>query len=177
MIRFREYPLLNTPNMVAMVMRAAAEGPATIEECVAALEGLLRQAGEHPPFRPEEVATRLESVARMLTEARLLLSVGDGSFVLSERGEVVLADHPQGFDAADLMAFPEFSRYVRGLNGRLGGRGRPLDPREGGYDRGFSAYWSGQAPSDNPFSPDTADHQAWENGWSEALDEDHLPKA
>ena len=47
-----------------------------------------------------------------------------------------------------------------------------MDPRAGGYDQGFYAYWSGQGPADNPYAPDSADHLAWENGWSEALDED-----
>ena len=168
MIRFREYPLLNTPNMVATVLRAAEAGPVTLAGCVQRLLWLLGQAGEHPPFGPADVAARMEVVLRNLTEARLVAPEGMG-LILTPRGRAVLAEHPQGFDAADMMAYPEFSRYVRGLNG-----GRPvLDPRAGGYDRGYAAYWSGQGPGDNPFASDTADHQAWENGWSEALDEDH----
>ena len=47
-----------------------------------------------------------------------------------------------------------------------------LDPRAGGYDQGFYAYWNGEGPADNPHPPDSVDHLAWENGWSEALDED-----
>lgn len=171
MIRFREYPLLNTPNMVATVMRAASSRPVTLEGCVAALESVLGRAEEHPPFRSDEIADRLRVVVRMLTDARLLVDVGDAAFALTPRGRTVLADHPEGFDAADLMAFPDFARHVRALDRRTAA----LDPRAGGYDRGFAAYWSGHAPADNPYSPDTADHQAWENGWSEALDEDHQP--
>ena len=66
------------------------------------------------------------------------------------------------------MAYPEFARYIRGLDLRRTG----LDPRAGGYDQGFYAYWNGEGPADNPHPPDSADHLAWENGWSEALDED-----
>ena len=29
-MRFREYPLLNTPNMVVTILREAREGPATL---------------------------------------------------------------------------------------------------------------------------------------------------
>ena len=48
---FREYPLLNTPSMVLVILReAAGEGPATIAGCVAHLRALLDQAREHPPF-------------------------------------------------------------------------------------------------------------------------------
>ena len=66
------------------------------------------------------------------------------------------------------MVYPEFARYIRGLELRRG----PIDARAGGYDQGYDAYWSGESPADNPFPPDSADHLAWENGWSEALDED-----
>jgi hypothetical protein len=105
---------------------------------------------------------------RYLSEAKLLAPGPDGAFTLTERGRAALAEHPEGFDTPDLMVYPEFARYIRSLELRRG----PLDPRAGGYDQGFYAYWTGDAPADNPYSPDSADHLAWENGWSEALDED-----
>ena len=165
---FREYPLLNTPNMVIVILRAAAEGPATRDGCVARLQALLDRADEHPPFTAADVATRLEMLIRYLTEARLLAPGEAGVFTLTERGRAALDAHPAGFDTADLMVYPEFARYIRGLQFRRG----PLDARAGGYDQGFYAYWSGETPADNPYGSDSADHLAWENGWSEALDED-----
>jgi hypothetical protein len=167
-LRFREYPLLNTPNMVAIILREAAGGVATLEGCAARLQTLLERADEHPPFGPEEVALRLEMLIRYLAEARLIAHAPEGTFGLTARGRAALAEHPAGFDAADLMVYPEFARYIRGLGLRRGG----MDPRAGGYDAGFYAYWSGEGPADNPYPPDSADHLAWENGWSEALDED-----
>jgi hypothetical protein len=165
---FREYPLLNTPNVVVVILRTAAEGAATLADCAARLQSLLDRAGEHPPFGPRDVASRLEMLIRYLTEAGLLAPGTGGSFTLTQRGRAALDEHPQGFDTADLMVYPEFARYVRSLGRRRG----PIDARAGGYDQGFSAYWSGEMPADNPFPADTADHLAWENGWSEALDED-----
>ena len=106
-------------------------------------------------------------LVRYLTEAKLL-APADGGFATTARGRAALAEHPQGFDTADLMVYPEFARYIRGLELRRAG----LDPRAGGYDQGFYAYWTGELPADNPYPPDSADHLAWENGWSEALDED-----
>jgi hypothetical protein len=167
-MRFREYPLLNTPNMVVVILREAARGPATLAGCTAELQALLARADEHPPFDAGDVASRLEMLVRYLTEGRLLAPAEAGAFTLTERGRAALAEHPTGFDTADLMVFPEFARYIRGLQLRRG----TLDPRAGGYDQGFYAYWSGESPADNPFGPDSADHLAWENGWSEALDED-----
>ena len=167
-MRFREYPLLNTPNMVVTILRTASEGRATLAACAARLQALLGQADEHPPFGPEEVASRLDMLIRYLAEAKLVLPGSDGTFTTTERGRAALAEHPEGFDTADLMVYPEFARYLRGLELRR----RPLDPRTGGYDQGFYAYWTGETPADNPHAPDSADHLAWENGWSEALDED-----
>lgn len=167
-MRFREYPLLSTPSMVATILRAA-EGEATVADCTRRLTSLLDRLDEHPPFGPDEVASRLGMLVRYLTEARLLAPGPGGSFTLTERGRAALADHPEGFDTADLMAYPEFARHLAGLRRRRG----PLDdPRPGGYDAGFEAYWAGQGPVDNPYDPDNVDHLAWENGWSEALDED-----
>jgi hypothetical protein len=167
-MRFREYPLLNSPNMVVTILREAQEGPATLKNVAARLQALLDQADEHPPFGPGDVASRLELLIRYLSEATLLAPGPDGAFTLTERGRAALAEHPEGFDTPDLMVYPEFARYIRSLELRRG----PLDPRAGGYDQGFYASWTGDAPADNPYSPDSADHLAWENGWSEALDED-----
>jgi hypothetical protein len=167
-MRFRECPLLNSPNMVVTILREAQEGPATLTNVAARLQALLDQADEHPPFGPGDVASRLEMLIRYLSEAKLLAPGPDGAFTLTERGRAALAEHPEGFDTPDLMVYPEFARYIRSLELRRG----PLDPRAGGYDQGFYAYWTGDAPADNPYSPDCADHLAWENGWSEALDED-----
>jgi hypothetical protein len=167
-MRFREYPLLNTPSMVLIVLRRGLEPPATLADCAAELRALLDRAGEHPPFGPADMASRLEMLLRYLGEAGLVAPAGDGGFGTTERGRAALAAHPQGFDTADLMVYPAFARYIRGLERRRGG----MDPRAGGYDQGFYAYWSGEMPADNPYPPDSADHLAWENGWSEALDED-----
>ena len=167
-MRFREYPLLNAPNLVVIILKQGAEAPATLDDCAATLADLLARADEHPPFGPKEVAVRLEMLINYLTEARLLQPAGGGAFVTTARGKAALDEHPQGLDTADLMAYPEFARYIRGLDLRRTG----LDPRAGGYDQGFYAYWDGDGPADNPHPLDSADHLAWENGWSEALDED-----
>lgn len=167
-MRFREYPLLNTPNMVAVLLHTAAAGPATLDACTDALFTSLEQADERPPFSREEVAARLAMLARYLGEAGLMAGTPADGYVLTERGRAALAEYPQGLDTADLTQFPDFARFLRALDRR-----RPVaDARAAGYDLGYSAYWSGRAPADNPYSPDSADHLAWENGWSEALDEE-----
>ena len=119
-MRFGEYPLLNAPNLVVIILKQGAEAPATLDDCAASLAALLARADEHPPFGPKEVAGRLEMLIRYLTEARLLQPAGGGTFVATARGRAALDEHPQGFDTADLMAYPEFARYIRGLDLRRG---------------------------------------------------------
>lgn len=165
---FREFPLLNTPSLVLVLLRGAEDGTATVAGATAAVRALLARAGEAPPVADAEIAGRLATLVDFLASAKLLAVAPDGSFETTERGRAALRDHPQGLDVADLMAWPEFARHVRGLDARRTG----TDTRAGGYDQGFDAYWSGLRPADNPFAPDSADHLAWENGWSEALDED-----
>lgn len=168
-MRFREYPLLNTPNMVVVVLREAATGATTLDACALSLRQLLDRADEHPPFGPEDVASRLETVVGYLDEAKLIVATENGGFRITDRGAAALRDHPSGLDTADLMHYPEFAAYIRALEAR---RSEATATPAGGYDQGFYAYWTGETPADNPYPPDSADHLAWENGWSEALDED-----
>lgn len=165
-MEFREYPLLNTPNMSVVVLKTARNGRATVEDCAQALEAMLDRADEHPPFAREEVRRRLDLIVGYLDEARLLSRDAEGHFGLTPRGRKALAEHPQGFTRADLMAFPEFARYILAV-----AQGRSeADPRMAAHDLGFAAYQSGALPSDNPYGPDTIDHLAWENGWFDAMD-------
>jgi len=83
-MRFREYPLLNAPNLVVLILRQGEGAPATLDDCAATLRDLLERADEHPPFGPKDVAVRLEMLIRYLTEARLLEPAGGGAFVTTE---------------------------------------------------------------------------------------------
>lgn len=166
-MHFRDHPLLNTPHLNLVILKQA-DGGATVEDCARRLEALLERADEHPPVTPDELRRRLDSLRRNLTRARLLTPPEDHRFRLTARGREALDEHPAGFDTADLMRYREFADHVHRASVDRAG----MDPRARGYDEGFNAYWSGKAATDNPYRPDTVDHLAWENGWSEALDED-----
>ena len=89
---FREYPPLNTPNLVAVLLRAAETVPSTIGQAQAALAARLAQAGEHPPFGPADVAPRFSEppmTAGVCFFAASLLLCGQTSwstFFGSQRG-------------------------------------------------------------------------------------------
>ena len=169
-MRFREHPLLNTPHLSTVLLRAAARGSATVAECAAQLSAVLEEVGEHPPVEPSEIHRRLDLLREDLTVARLIAPVGVDRFTLTERGRKALEEHPAGFARADLTIFPEYAAYVRRRSRR--DPGLPADdPRGSAYDQGFAAYFEGRSLADNPYEPDTVDHLAWENGWSEAVDE------
>jgi len=177
-MHFREFPLLNTPHLMLVILREAARGETSLDSVQARLDELLALARESPPYGAAEIRARLDLLRRYLTEARLIApGSASGSapseadrFTITSRGREALAEHPQGFDLADLMAYPEFARFIRAL-ARARAEGR-MDPRTPAYDEGYAAYRAAARLADNPYPSDSIDHLAWENGWFEALDED-----
>ncbi len=167
-MHFREFPLLNTPNLMLVILREAAAGETSVEGCARRLDTLLALTDEHPPYGETEILARLDALCRYLEEARMIAPAGEGRFAITPRGREALAEHPSGFDLADLMVYPEFAEFIR----RLARAREQMDPRTPAYDEGFADYRAGARLAANPYPTDTVDHQAWENGWFEALDAD-----
>lgn len=162
-----DYPLLNRPNLVAILLRAAGDGPAGIDDCVHRFRAALTAARERDRLPEAELGARFAGLAAELTAARLLEDLGGGQFALTDRGRGLLTRHPGGFDTDRLMAYPEFEAYIRDRNRALGAS----DARLKAYDEGFIAALSGLRLTENPYTPNTVDHLSWENGWAEARDE------
>lgn len=163
-----DVPLLNTPNLVALVLRAAEVGAASAELCADRLEALFRKTGEDPPVGRDELVGRCGKTVGWLRAAGLL-EADDRAWKLSARGREALAEHPRGMDLADLAGYPEFADYLDAETvaaRRTGARA----PSETAYDQGFAARHAGVAFTENPHGFGTADHQKWETGWCEALD-------
>jgi ribosome modulation factor len=165
-MQFRDHPLLNTPNLTSLLLRSAAEGATSADAVLAELEALMARAKESPPVARDEIRSRLETLQGELSLAGLLAPAGPGQFGLTRRGRTALSEHPSGLSRADLMAYPEFAARVATQSRSQ----TSSDPHARAYDAGFDACLTGKAAAENPHPPDTADHQAWENGWSEALD-------
>jgi restriction system protein len=161
-----EYPLLNRPALMLLVLKAAAERPVTMRQCRERLDAELARIHEKPDVSEPAIAAELEEVGKHLLAARLL-EPGDGDALsLTRRGRQVLAAHPMGVDETVLARFPEYRAFIRDF-----ARRRTVDdPRILRYDEGFAAQQEGRSLSENPYPADTADHLAWENGWSEARD-------
>ena len=163
-----DFPLLNRPALMLLVLKTAAYGPATLADCRARLADELRRIHEHPDVPDRAIAAELREVRAHLLAAGLL-APGDGDTVsLTARGRKVLDGHPLGVDETVLATFPEYRAFLRGFTRRKS----MDDPRPGSYDAGYTARREGAAMSENPHPPDSVDHQAWENGWSEAAEED-----
>lgn len=165
-----DYPLLNTPNLVALILREADAGMATAEGCADRLAGLF---GGEPPVDRDSLLARCARHARWLGEAGLI-EPRDGGWRLTDRGRDALSAHPNGMDLDALAAFPRFAAYLdaRDAAERPQG-GRPA--RATAYDEGFAARNAGAAFTDNPYDFSSADHGLWEKGWCEALDEAEGP--
>lgn len=162
-----EFPLLNRPALMLLALKAAEERPASLDDCIERLKLDLARARENPPVHADEIAAALGAVRDELVAAALLIPAGEGRLALTGRGRDVLHEHPMGVDETVLMQFAEYRAFILEF-----ARRRTLDdPRAARYSEGYSAYQAGLGLADNPFSPDTIDHLAWENGWSEARDD------
>jgi restriction system protein len=140
---------------------------ATLDDCIRQLRTLLRVAQEPPLTDPEELRERLEVVRDKLLRAGLIRSVGLDGFEITERGRRVLEENPRGVDESLLIRFPEYRDAVAE---RAAG-GLPGLTAEA-YDAGYAAYLAGRMLADNPHPPDRRDHLDWQNGWSQARDDE-----
>jgi ribosome modulation factor len=173
-MELEDYPLLNEPNIMLIALRTAAEGPATPDSCSRRLLKSLGHAGESPPPDLAPLHRRVETAFRCLSIAGLLDQAGNGRYVITQRGRQVLRDHPMGVDSSVLVSFPEFRSYIyrprqeKPEKAESDPFGRPLSA----YDEGYSASLHGREITDNPYEFDATGHIEWENGWSEAHEED-----
>ena len=163
-----EYPLLNRPALMLLVLKAAGEHPVTQRDCRARLAADLDRIHERPDVPERVIAAELDEVGKHLEAARLVTRDGNGAFSLTARGRQVLAEHPFGVDETVLASFAEYRTFIAAFARRK----TVDDPRPSRYDEGHAAQQEGCSLSENPYPPDSVDHLAWENGWSEARDTD-----
>jgi hypothetical protein len=163
-----EFPLLNRPALMLLVLKVAADGPATLRDCRARLAVDLGRIHERPEVPEALIVAELEEVHGHLVAAGLLAPAEGDVFGVTDRGRKVLAAHPLGVDETVLATFPEDRVFLR----HFARRKTFDDPCLRRYDEGFAARREGQSLSENPHPPDTIDHLAWENGWSEAEESD-----
>jgi hypothetical protein len=163
-----EYPLLNRPVLMLLVLRAASEHPVTLRACRDRLGEELARIHERPDVPEAVIAAEFEEVGKHLEAARLLVRDGQGALSLTPRGRQVLHEHPLGVDETVLALFAEYRKFINAFAPRK----TVDDPRPARYDEGYAAQQDGRSLSENPYPPDSVDHLAWENGWSEARDTD-----
>lgn len=158
--------LINTPNLMMLILHETQSGPATVEGCVAHLDRLAEKTGETLPLDRPEIEARIAGHMRYLSAARLIEQHTDG-WRLTDRGREALTRHPKGFDLSDMMEYPEFADYMLARKHHAAG----MDARAGSYDQGYAAGLEGQPMAANPYTETTVDHQSWENGWMQALED------
>ncbi|MEX0302412.1 MAG: hypothetical protein AB3N24_08320 [Leisingera sp.] len=162
-----DFPLLSAASLVALILHKAADGPVTLNSCEEALASLFRQARERPGLQAAELRARLAGHLSDLEIARILAPEQNRSWQLTRRGRQALKRHPEGLDQTDLAKYPEFAAHLRDTAHHPCG----MDPREDSFDQGYHARRSGVRFTANPYAFDEADHQAWESGWMEALED------
>ncbi|MDX6752277.1 hypothetical protein SH611_20930 [Geminicoccaceae bacterium 1502E] len=161
-----EPTLLHEPDLMLALLRGAEEGPVSLGETRGRLAAMRARAGLPPCRDTGELERRLEVAARMLEVAGALAPSHGQRFTLTPRGRELLREHPGGLDQTVLARFPEFLAWIETRSCPHGDD----DPRPAAYTAGTRAFHTGKSLTDNPHSMDTADHLAWQNGWSEARD-------
>ncbi|MCA8879179.1 MAG: hypothetical protein KDA73_04300 [Rhodobacteraceae bacterium] len=164
-----DVPLLSTPSLTALILHQAAAGPVTLDSLSAALDALFDTANVAPAASLDERRALLDNQLAELAVAGLLRQGEDG-LRLTDRGQDALFRHPNGVDGSDLVAYPEYAAHVRRTESAPAG----MDPRGSSYDEGYAARRSGQNFTANPYTLNTVDHQSWENGWMQALDDESV---
>ena len=161
-----DLPLVNTPNLMMLILHEAQSGAASVESCAAHLSRLADKTDERLPLARAEIDARISAHLRYLSAARLVEQHMDG-WRLTDRGRDALLRHPKGFDLADMMEYPEFADYMHARAHSAAG----MDARAASYDEGYSALVDGLQMTANPYTENTVDHQSWENGWMQALED------
>jgi restriction system protein len=163
-----ESPLLHEPDLMLAALRVAAKGTGTLDACIEQLRRLRRCAQVRELVPEAEVRERLESVVGRLDRAQLIERPTTCSWRITARGRQVLAEHPDGVDDSVLIRFASF-RSADEPTAEL--HEAPVPPRSH-YDLGYEAYGRGRGLADNPHPPDVRAALDWENGWSQARDDD-----
>jgi hypothetical protein len=169
-----EAPLLQEPDLMLAVLRVAAVKAGTLDDCIDHLRTLRQCAQIYEPMPEAEVRARLEAAEAKLRRAGLIEAPAPGRFRITARGQQVLDANPDGVDDTVLIQLPEF----RPVNGHAGTAAAvPAAPAaaqrtaDTEYHRGFEAFLAGVGLADNPHPPDVRAYLDWENGWSQARDE------
>jgi restriction system protein len=165
-----ERPLLHEPDLMLAILRVAALGEGTLDDCLAHLRQLLRRAKEPALEDEHALRARLDEARHRLEQARLIEPVNRERFRITPRGQSVLVENPQGVDDTVLMQFPEFRAAI------IPEHARPAPPATApaAYERGYTAHLAGLSLADNPYPTDSAGHLEWENGWSQARDDGQM---
>ncbi len=158
------------------LLKVASRGEATVDGALRSLQRTLERAHEDRDVSPEAIRPRLTMARRHLLAARLLEETAAGRVRITERGRRVLREHPMGVDDSVLMAFPEFRDFIHRASERPPvDYPAPPERHSKEYQEGYIAYRRGRSAADNPYGADSVNHLAWQNGWSEARDEDSAP--
>ncbi|MGH6900971.1 MAG: hypothetical protein ACREJ5_31195 [Geminicoccaceae bacterium] len=163
-----ESPLLHEPDLMLAVLRVANAGSGTLDDCLEHLRQLRRFAQVDEPMPEAEVRAQLETARAKLRRAGLIEIGAAGRLRITACGRQVLADNPGGVDATVLMQL----RAPRPVNGHHTAVSSSSRTSSIDYQRGYGAYLAGAKLADNPYPPDVRAYLDWENGWSQARDDD-----
>lgn len=159
-----DIPLLHFPDLALAVLRAGAEVPATLDDAARLVARSRTQAREHAPIDDTDLIAHLNGARLHLKAAHAIEMLDTTRFRITPRGMALLRTHADGVDDGVLTDYPEFRAWLAATRYH----GRPENPHAREFGDGWVALLRGAALEDNPFPSDTAQHEAWRDGWRES---------
>ena len=163
-------PLLHQPDLMLAVLRVAAAGSGTLDDCLEHLRQLRRFAQVEEPVPEAEVRAQLQEARAKLHRACLIEVGPAGRCRITARGRRILAENPGGIDDTVLMRLSA----PRPVNGDRPARSSFKRTASIEYQSGYGAYLGGARLAENPHAPDVRAYLDWENGWSQARDDEAI---
>jgi hypothetical protein len=160
--------LLHESDLVLAVLRVAAAGAGTLDDCLEYLRRMRRYARVGEPMPEADVRARLDAIQAKLRLTGLIEVNAAGRSRITAFGRQVLAHHPSevGDPVLTKLAQPRCDNAHRAV------AAPPPQPASTEYQKGYQAYRAGAALADNPYPPDVRAHFDWESGWSRGRDDE-----
>jgi len=163
--------LLHEPDLMLAVLRVAAARAGTLDACIEHLRELRDCAGVEHRVPEADVRAQLEAITAKLDRASLIEWPVASRFRITARGRQVLADHPSGIDDSVLMRLEQPPAAEKRDEAPSLETPASAASEASAYDAGYEAYGEGLSLADNPHPADARAHLDWQNGWSEARDQ------
>ncbi|WP_404424957.1 hypothetical protein [Thalassospira australica] len=115
-----------------------------------------------------DLRRRIANAISHLEIAGLVHKTSDEKLAITSLGRAMMMAYPMGIDDGVLCSLPAFRNQIYDANAPVVHERHLPNPA---YGSGFSAGLGFHRLTENPYPSDCRDHEDWQMGWDEALDQ------